>query len=122
MGTESPSSAPLRLRNLPLAARFVVSAFLLSVGLGYLAALVQLHMQHATPGNLLPTADDAERIFAQKKGERPKSKLETLIEAEENQPFNGTGQMAVAFTTKSAKPGWEDAIDERAEHLAGEGN
>jgi hypothetical protein len=111
----------MRLRNLPLPARLVLSFFLLSVGLGYLAALVQLHLQHATPGNFLPTADDAERLFSGKKGERPKSKLEVLIEAEEKQPFNGNGQMREAFTTKSTKPTWDEAIDERAEKLAGEG-
>jgi hypothetical protein len=126
MGTESPSSAlSLRLRNLPLPARLVISAFLLSVGLGYLAALVQLHMQHATKGNVLPTAEDAERIFAGKKGERPKSKIESLLEtpvaekdAEAAKQFSGNGQMCEAFTKKSTKPDWESALEERAGKIA----
>jgi len=118
MGTDHPTLARLRLRDLPLSARLVVSAFLLSVGLGHCAALVQLHMQHATPGNLLPTGEDAERIFSGAKAERPKSKIEILLEAEENQQFNGNGQMCVAFTTKSTKPDWDDAIDERAKTFA----
>jgi hypothetical protein len=122
MGTTNPTFARLRLRDLPLSARLVLSAFLLSVGLGYFAALVQLHMQHASPGNMLPTADDAERLFYGTKGERPKTKLEVLIEAEEAQPFNGSGQMRVAFTTKSTKPDWDSAIDDRAQKLAGDGN
>ncbi len=122
MGTNLPTPIHLRLRDLPLPARLVLSAFLLSVGLGYFAALVQLHMQHATPGHALPTGDDAERLFSGKPGERPKSKLEALIEAEESQPFNGSGQMRQAFTIKSTKPDWDSAIDERAEKIAGDGN
>ncbi len=122
MGTDLPTPASLRLRNLPLPARIVISAFLLSVGLGYLAALVQLHIQHATPGNLLPTPDDAVRLFHGAKGERPKSKLEVLIDAEENLKFGGNGQMRDAFTTKSTKPDWDSAIDKRAEKIAGDGN
>jgi len=122
MGTEHPTPARLRLRDLPFTARVVLSAFLLSVGLGYTAALVQLHIQHATPGNLLPTQEDAVRLFHGSKGERPKSKLELLIDSEENLQFNGSGQMRAAFTTKSTKPDWDSAIDKRAEKIAGDGN
>ena len=45
------------LRDLPLAARLVIATFLLSVGIGYFSALVQLHFQHAKPGSLLPDAE-----------------------------------------------------------------
>src|SRR5262249_32626719 len=72
----------------------------------------------ASPGNMLPTADDAERLFSGKQGDRPKTKLEVLIEAEELKPFNGTGSMRAAFTTKSTKPDWDSAIEKRAEKIA----
>ena len=42
----------LTLRALPLAARLVLAVFLIAVGLGYGSALVQLHFQHASPGQL----------------------------------------------------------------------
>jgi hypothetical protein len=113
-----PTSPRLVLRDLPLPARLVLSAFLVSVGIGYFAALVQLHLQHASPGNLLPTADDAKAIFAGKK-QKDVCKVEALLEADEKKPFNGTGQMHAAFTTKSI--GWDGEIDSRAEKLAGEG-
>jgi len=119
MGTDIPTPASLRLRHLPLPARLVLSVFLISVGCGYVAALWQLHMQHASPGSFLPTGDDAVRIFHPTKGERPQSKLEVLLEAPEERPFNGMGQMCAAFTTKSTKPEWEPAITELAMNLTG---
>jgi hypothetical protein len=116
MGTESPSSAPLRLRNLPLAARLVLSAFLISVGCGYAAALVQLHFQHASPGNPLPTRDDVvRRFYGALPGEKPKCKMHCLLEADENLPFNGGGQMRAAFFEKAG--GWKKEIDKRAHKM-----
>jgi len=44
-------------------AALVIAAFLMSVGLGYASAMVQLHFQHASPGNPLPSADDVVRHF-----------------------------------------------------------
>jgi hypothetical protein len=117
MGTDPPTPARLRLRDLPLAARLVLSAFLLSVGLGYGAALVQLHMKDASGGSVLPTADDAVRKFHGPTGERPKSKMQQLLEADESVPFGGTGSMAAAFTTKS--DGWKDAVRDRADTSRG---
>src|SRR5712692_10027031 len=96
MGT-SPDK--LLLQNLPLAARVVLSAFLVSVGLGYFSALVQLHFVHASPGQLLPGAEEAKKAYGP--GEKPQSHIERLLETPEGAKFNGTGTMRPAFTTKS---------------------
>jgi len=114
MGTDTPTPAPapMRLRNLPLPARLVISAFLISVGCGYFAALVQLNFKHASNGNMLPTRDDLIRDFHGPIGDKPRPKLQNVLEAEENKPFNGTGTMRLAFTTKSG--GWEGTIKKRA--------
>src|SRR5439155_26861653 len=97
------------LRDLPFAARLVLAAFLVTTGIGYLSALVQLHFQHASPGNFMPTAADAERVFAGKQGHAV-SQVEALINADESLPFGGNGQMRGAFTKHSE--GWKDAIKE----------
>jgi hypothetical protein len=52
------------LRQLPLPAKLVVTVFLLSVGLGYLSAMVQLHFQHASKGSHLPGAADVVAKFS----------------------------------------------------------
>jgi hypothetical protein len=96
-----PTTPRIVLRDLPLAARLTLALFLISTGVGYLSALVQVHFQHATPGNALPTGDDAERIFHGPRG-KPVSPLERLLTADEHGSFNGGGSMAAAFTTKSA--------------------
>jgi hypothetical protein len=113
------STSPTRfvLRDLPLAVRLTLSAFLISVGIGYLAALVQLHLQHAAPGNLLPSGKDSIAIF-HGSDEKPQSKFEALLVADENRPFNGQGQMSAAFTKKST--GWTKAISRRAKKLNGD--
>jgi hypothetical protein len=104
------------LRTLPLPARLVLAVFLISVGIGYLSALVQLHFQHAGKGQVLPGPDDTVRVFHDKNygkpPEPPKGKIEELLEADPDAKFNGTGQMRTAFTTNSS--GWEKAIDKRA--------
>jgi hypothetical protein len=87
----------------------VIAAFLVSVGIGYCSALVQLHFQQASPGRLLPTADDAAMTYH---GHTGMSKLERLLVADEGRPFNGSGNMRQAFTSKSA--GWQAAINRRA--------
>src|SRR5438105_1584254 len=103
------TSRRLVLRDLPFSARLVLAAFLITAGIGYLSALVQLHFQHASPGSVMPTADDAERVFAGKQGHGA-SRIESLIDADENLPFGGNGQMRGAFTKHS--DGWKDAIKE----------
>src|SRR5262249_42390616 len=98
------------LKNLPLAVRLVLAVFLISVGFGYLSALVQLHFQIASPGKLLPEADDAVAAYH---GVTALSQLERLIAADEAKPFNGSGSMRPAFTRRSA--GWTKAIHARAD-------
>ncbi len=119
MGIQEPTAAlPLRLRNLPLSARLVLSVFLISVGCGYAAALVQLHFQHASPGKPLPDRSDVLRTFnGQVPGEKPESKIQHLLNADESLPFNGGGQMKAAFFAKAG--GWNKDIDRRARKLAG---
>jgi hypothetical protein len=88
----------------------VIAIFLMSVGVGYFAALVQLHFQAASPGKLLPDMDDAARIY---NGDpNGKSQLQRLLTQEENLPFNGSGSMRSAFTSRSS--GWEGHINRRA--------
>jgi hypothetical protein len=107
----------LVLRDLPLAARLTLALFLTSTGVGYVAALVQLHFQHASPGNVLPTGEDAVKVFHGQTGDRPMSKIERLVRAApDSGRFNGSGQMSDAFFKKS--DGWKDAIKERAKALA----
>ena len=108
----------LTLGDLPAAARLTLAAFLISIGIGYFSALVQLHFQHAQPGELMPTGDDAVRIFSHPPRDQKKaSKLERLLVADENLSFNGSGQMSDAFTRHSRE--WKEAIDERARGFAG---
>ena len=97
------------LRNLNLPARLVIAMFLLSAGVGYFSALIQLHFQHATPGRLLPDAEDAASAYYGRPG---MSQLERLIVVDEGKPFNGSGSMRQTFTSKSA--GWKGAISRRA--------
>jgi hypothetical protein len=103
------------LRDLPLAARLTLAVFLISVGIGYLSALVQLHFQHATPGSVMPTPENAVDIF-HGKTTQPMSKLQILLEADPGLKFDGTGQMSAAFTEKSSN--WEATVGERAEQIA----
>jgi hypothetical protein len=98
------------LRDLPLAARSVLAAYLATVGIGYFAALVQLHFHHASPGKLLPTADDTVSIYH---GRTEMSQLERLLVSDENRAFNGSGSMRQSFTSKSAA--WKGAIKRRAQ-------
>jgi hypothetical protein len=60
------TSNPARytLRDLPLSARLVVSAFLISVGIGYLWAMAQIHFKHASPGHPMPTTEDLVTRFS----------------------------------------------------------
>jgi hypothetical protein len=99
------------LRDLPLSARITLAAFLFSVGLGYISALVQLHEQQAGPNDILPSSADVVKHF-HGDSSPPKSALQTLIEAEELLPFNGSGSMAAAFTKRSE--GWPRAIKDLA--------
>jgi hypothetical protein len=103
------------LRDLPLAARLTLAVFLISVGIGYVSALVQVHFQHARPGEFLPTPENMEPIY-HGGDTKPVSTIERLIMADEKLPFNGTGEMSRAFTIKSE--GWKGKIKEKAQELA----
>ena len=110
----STPGSRLVLRDLPLPVRLVLALFLVSVGTGYAAALVQIHFQQARPGHLLPDSEDIVRTFSGVQGQ-PQSKIEQLITADETRPFNGQGTMRPAFTTKSS--GWKSAIKATAKEL-----
>jgi hypothetical protein len=121
------ASPRLVLRDLPLPARLVLAVFLISVGIGYFSALVQLHFQHARPGSPLPDDKDVTRVYSggaaaepepgdknKSREGRPKSKVEKLLEADEDLPFTRTGQMRSAFTNHK----WRQAIDKKVKDLA----
>jgi hypothetical protein len=96
------ATARFTLRDLPAAPRAVVAVFLVAVAAGYAAALVQLHYQHASPGNLLPGTADVKRAY----GGRPEvSTIERLLETNGG-PFGGAGTMRPAFTVRSRD--WEE--------------
>ncbi len=93
-----------RLRDLPFVARLVIAVFLCSVGVGYFAALVQVHMQHAPPGELFPGPEQSITIFH---GQNGTSTIERLVTANEALAFSASGSMRSAFTTRSAA--WPEA-------------
>jgi mono/diheme cytochrome c family protein len=103
------------LRNLPLPAKLVLTVFLLTVGLGYSSAMVQLHFQHTkADGRPMPMVEDVVEVFAGKKKVDPNapapplplSKLEKLISGPlSGAPFNGAGSMAPAFFEKDPSTG-----------------
>jgi hypothetical protein len=97
------------LSDLPFAARLTVAAFLISVGVGYFAALVQLHVQQARPGQMLP---GDQQLIDNYHGKPVVGVLERLITADENLPLTGSGSMRSAFTFRATD--WDDAaFDDR---------
>jgi hypothetical protein len=98
------------LRDLSLDRRLVIAAFLVSVGVGYFSALVQLHFQAASPGQLLPGAKESGAIYHGPK--QVVSQLERILLSNEKLPFNGSGSMRSAFTIRST--GWQNAIKREA--------
>ena len=92
---------------MPLPAKLVISAFLISVGLGYISAMVQLHLQHGSrDGNPLPTSVDVlERFAGLKKFDpdapRSPSKIEHLISGSTTELDVNANNMAPAFFAKS---------------------
>jgi len=113
MGTpDTPPSDRWTLYHLPLAARLTLAAFLISVGIGYFSALVQLHFQHSTPGEIMPTKKNVVEIFHGRVGAPPQSTVERLLTADESKPFTGAGQMRAAFFMKTED--WKETCEERA--------
>ena len=117
----TPTPERFTLRQLPIPAKLVISAFLISVGIGYFSALIQLHFQHASKGNAMPLAADVVARFSgvtygglrDADMVQPVCKLQQLLEAPETLPFNGAGQMSAAFTKKSDD--WKPDVAERGE-------
>ena len=62
--TIPPAPARYTLRDLPLPAKLVVTTFLISVGMGYLWAMAQIHFKHATAGEPMPTKADLVSRFS----------------------------------------------------------
>jgi hypothetical protein len=102
------------LRDLPLAARLTLALFLMSVGIGYFSALVNLHFQSASPGEPMPTDEDVVRDYH---GKSNMSQLERLLTAHPNLPFNGQGSMRSAFTKRKAS-GWKTAVKNKAKEMS----
>lgn len=96
------------LRQLPLPAKLVITCFLLAVGGGYTAAMLQLHLQDSKSGKPMPTMHDVVLKYTGKKWfetqadvPKPVSLFVKLIMAEEEGlPFTGTGTMSPAFFNK----------------------
>lgn len=101
------------LRELSLPVRLTIAAFLFSVGLGYVAAMVQLKMQLASPGEFPPTKDDVVHAYHGWQH----SQFERLLEQPDTRPFNGQGSMRAAFTKKRSG-GWSKAVKEKGKELA----
>ncbi len=108
------------LRQLPLPAKLVVTLFLLTVGLGYSSAMVQMHFQHTNgDGQPMPGPMDVVEIFAgkswitreQAEKSRPVSKLEKLVMGPiDGAAFSGSGSMAPAFFHKDPTESYHEAI------------
>ena len=106
MAADFNTSKPFCIRDLPFPAKLVITCFLLAVGGGYSAAMVQLHFQDSKSGEPMPTVHDVILKFTGKKWfetdpPRPVSKLEKLVMGPvEGAPWNGSGSMAPAFFKK----------------------
>ena len=95
----------LTLRELPLPVKLTLSLFLLAIGLGYFAALLQLHFKNATRGEPLPTPNDVVEIFSGVENwpvskpapPRQVSKLERLIMGPEDESTEKGECMAKPF-------------------------
>lgn len=82
------TSDRLTLRDLPIPAKLVVTSFLISVGLGYLWAMAQIHFKHASPGEPMPTlADLVGRFSGVPWPSEPKPEPENKDAKEEEKPL-----------------------------------
>jgi hypothetical protein len=93
------------LLDLPFAARITLAVFLVSVGIGYFSALVNLHFQEASPGEILPTDEDVKTSYS---GKSKVSQMERLLVAHPSLPINGQGSMR-KYLTGNGAGGWEGA-------------
>jgi hypothetical protein len=97
------------LKKLPFAGKIVVATLLLSIGIGFTSAIVNLHFQSANAGQPLPGPEETVSEFH---GSKEYSQIERLLIANETKPFNGTGSMRSVFTSKRAG-GIKRAIKEK---------
>lgn len=97
------------LRKLPVAGKIVIATMLLSIGIGFTSAIVNLHFQSANAGQPLPGPEETISEFH---GSKQYSQIERLLIANETKPFNGSGSMRSAFTSKRAG-GIKRAIKEK---------
>jgi len=82
------------LRQLPLPAKLVLTVFLLSVGLGYSSAMVQLHMQHSDrDGEVLPPKENVVAIFSGKVWKKGNDDEKTVCRLEEILPPDSNGRV-----------------------------
>lgn len=100
----------ITLRDLSLPARLVLSTFLITVGLGYLSAMVQLHMKHSDrDGEALPTTANLVARFSGLEQPNPSatpcSKIDALISGDPKALDVSKDNMAPAFFAKSKD--WE---------------
>jgi hypothetical protein len=77
-----------------------LAIFYVSVGLGFLSAVVNLHFQEASAGALLPTKENVVDAYH---GKARMSQLERLLVAHPSLPFNGQGSMRKAFTEEKLR-------------------
>jgi hypothetical protein len=92
------------LSELPLPAKLTITVFLLSIGLGYVSAMVQLHMKDTKKdGTPMPGVDDVQTkycSYTEYSGTYPGSKFESIISGDPNGAFSKSN-MAAAFFSKS---------------------
>lgn len=102
---QPPETVRFTLRQLPTPAKFVLTVFLIAVGVGYFSALVQLHLQHGSrDGEAMPTPDDVvERFSGLRKydGKNPASKIELLISGSPEGKIESKANMTPAFFASS---------------------
>ncbi len=110
----SEPSTRFVLRDLSLPSRLVIAVFLLTVGLGYLAALLQLRIQHASSGEALPSEQDTIAAFS---GVEGKCTLERILEAPPTKAFNGSGQMSAVFLEPAKASGWAASVKKTAKDM-----
>jgi hypothetical protein len=102
------------LSELPLPAKLTITVFLLSIGLGYVSAMVQLHMKDTKKdGTPMPGVDDVRAKYCgytEYSGTYPGSKFESIISGDPNGAFSKSN-MSAAFFSKSE--GWQKEIKNR---------
>jgi hypothetical protein len=102
------------LSELPLPAKLTITVFLLSIGLGYVSAMVQLHMKDTKKdGTPMPGVADVQEkycSFIEYDDKYPGSKFESIISGDKNGAFSKSN-MAAAFFSKST--GYEKDVKKR---------